>query len=87
MFCRSCRSVSPSCTTALWDSVVQVWCYLGHNESNADFAIAAVFDSMDALAAYSGHPEHHAIIQELISPYLTARSATQFSPNEGVTAH
>ncbi|KXF54729.1 hypothetical protein AXA44_05745 [Rhodococcus sp. SC4] len=51
---------------------------LGLHESNADFAIAASFDSMTALEAYTSHPRHQAIIAEFARPYLVTRSAAQF---------
>jgi hypothetical protein len=51
---------------------------LGLHESNADFAIAATFESMTALEAYTSHPQHQAIITEFARPYLVARSAAQF---------
>jgi hypothetical protein len=45
---------------------------------NADFAIVADFDDVDAWRVYQDDPEHQRVIAELIRPHLAVRSAAQF---------
>jgi hypothetical protein len=46
---------------------------------NADFAVVAVFDDVDAFAVYRDHPEHRRIIDEQIAHRVGRRSAVQFA--------
>jgi hypothetical protein len=50
---------------------------LGLREGNADFAVAAVLESPEALPAYLDHPEHQRIATEFIAPLIATRQAVQ----------
>lgn len=50
----------------------------GINAGNADFAVVADFDDVDAYLVYRDHPEHRAIIDAYITPIVASRSAVQF---------
>ena len=50
---------------------------LGLREGNADFAIVADLDDEDAWRAYTDHPEHRRVVEELIAPVTEVRSAAQ----------
>ena len=47
------------------------------NEGNFDFVVVADFDDVDGYLVYRDHPDHQAVIQELIRPILAARAAVQ----------
>jgi hypothetical protein len=47
--------------------------------TNFDFAVAAQFASVEDYVVYRDHPEHHAIIQSMIAPFMSERCAVQFS--------
>ena len=51
----------------------------GFAETNADYAVVAVFDDADGYTAYRDHPEHRRIIDEHIAPRIASRSAVQFA--------
>jgi hypothetical protein len=51
---------------------------LGLNPGNFDFAVAADFDDADGYLAYRDHPEHRAIVAELIQPIAGERAAVQY---------
>jgi Stress responsive A/B Barrel Domain len=51
---------------------------LGLNEGNATIAVVAGFDDEKGYLEYRDHPAHRAVIDELITPVRTGRSAIQF---------
>jgi hypothetical protein len=55
---------------------------LGLVDGNADFAIVADFDDVDAWHRYQHHPAHRAVLTDRIRPFLAARAAVQleFAP-------
>lgn len=50
---------------------------LGLRDGNADFAVAAVLDSSEALLAYLEHPAHVRVLTELMAPLMATRQAVQ----------
>lgn len=58
---------------------------LGLHEGNADFAVAAVVESPEALLAYVDHPEHVRILNEFIRPLIATRQAVQIEVPEGAS--
>jgi hypothetical protein len=46
-------------------------------EGNADWALAAIFANQADWQAYQVHPEHQAIVQNLVAPILASRAAIQ----------
>lgn len=50
---------------------------LGLRDGNADFAVAAVLDSPEALLTYLEHPAHVRVLAELIAPLVATRQAVQ----------
>lgn len=77
--------------TSLPDQIPELLSYrfgpdLGLREGNADFAVAAVLESPQTLAAYLDHPEHVRILEEFIAPLIDSRQAVQFElPAEAAT--
>ncbi len=64
------------------DTVPQLRAYAfgrdaGLREGNADFAVVADFDNEDDWRAYTDHPEHRRVIEELIAPVTEVRTAVQ----------
>lgn len=51
---------------------------LGLRDTNADFGVVADFADEEAFLAYSGHPDHQAVIRELVEPIVVERNAVQF---------
>ena len=51
---------------------------LGLGSDNADLAVLATFDDRAGWEAYRDDPEHRRIIDELITPHLASRAASQF---------
>ena len=51
---------------------------LGVQEGNADFGLVADFIDEDGLQTYANHPEHQAVIRELIRPIMAGREAIQY---------
>jgi hypothetical protein len=51
---------------------------LGLNEGNATIAVVAGFEDQKGYLEYRDHPAHRAVIDELITPVRTGRSAIQF---------
>jgi hypothetical protein len=45
---------------------------------NADFALTADFDDIDAYLAYRNHPAHVEFIEQVINPILERRVSVQF---------
>ena len=50
----------------------------GLTAGNADFAITADFDDVDAYLVYRTHPAHVEVINQTISPILEQRVAVQY---------
>jgi len=51
---------------------------LGVQEGNADFALVSDFSHEEALPVYANHPDHLAVIQNLIRPIMAQREAIQY---------
>lgn len=51
---------------------------IGLADDNWDFAVSADFESVDDFHAYRTHPDHVAVIRELIQPHVAKRLAVQF---------
>jgi hypothetical protein len=51
---------------------------LGVQDGNADFALVADFTDQEGLAIYANHPDHLAVIQNLIRPIVAQREAIQY---------
>ncbi|WP_026341796.1 Dabb family protein [Actinomadura atramentaria] len=51
----------------------------GINPGNHEFAVVADFDSREDYLVYRDHPEHRAVIEELITPILAERAAVQYA--------
>ena len=51
---------------------------LGVQDGNADFALVADFTDQEGLRSYANHPDHQAVIQNLIRPILAQREAIQY---------
>ncbi len=49
----------------------------GINEGNFDEVVVADFDSVDDYLVYRDHPDHVALINDLIRPILAERAAVQ----------
>jgi hypothetical protein len=47
------------------------------NEGNYDLVVVADFADVDGYLVYRDHPDHRAVIQELIKPILAERAAVQ----------
>jgi hypothetical protein len=51
---------------------------VGGQDGNADFALVADFPDQEGLATYANHPDHQAVLQNLIRPILAQREAIQY---------
>jgi hypothetical protein len=51
---------------------------LGVFDGNADFALVADFADQQGLATYANHPDHLAVIQNLVRPIMAQREAIQY---------
>jgi Stress responsive A/B Barrel Domain len=51
---------------------------LGVFDGNADFALVADFADQQGLATYANHPDHLAVIQNLVRPIMAEREAIQY---------
>lgn len=51
---------------------------LGVQDGNADFALVADFSDEEGLTTYANHPDHQAVIHELIRPITERREAIQY---------
>ena len=51
----------------------------GVNEGNFDFAVVADFASVDDYLVYRDHPDHRALIADLITGHVATRAAVQYS--------
>jgi hypothetical protein len=52
---------------------------LGVIDGNADFAVVADFADQEGLATYANHPDHQAVIQNLVRPIMAQREAIQYA--------
>lgn len=52
---------------------------LGIADTSWDFAVSGDFADADAFATYRAHPDHVAVIAELIEPICAERVAVQFA--------
>ncbi len=51
---------------------------VGVQGGNANFALVADFTDEEGLATYANHPDHQAVLQNLIRPILAQREAIQY---------
>ena len=51
---------------------------LGVQDGNADFGLVADFIDEDGLQEYANHPDHQAVLRELIRPITASREAIQY---------
>jgi hypothetical protein len=51
---------------------------VGVQGGNADFALVADFTDEEGLATYANHPDHQAVLQNVIRPILAQREAIQY---------
>jgi hypothetical protein len=51
---------------------------LGISEGSWDFGVSARFASVDDFHTYRTHPEHQAVITELVQPITAERRSVQF---------
>jgi hypothetical protein len=65
-------------TTAADASKVEAGRDLGVQDGNADFALVADFTDQEGLVTYANHPDHQAVIHNLIRPILAQREAIQY---------
>lgn len=49
------------------------------NEGNFDYAIVADLDSTEDFVAYRDHPDHVALVKDVIKPLVADRAAAQFA--------
>ncbi|WP_063043403.1 Dabb family protein [Nocardia pseudovaccinii] len=54
---------------------------LGLRPGNVSYGVSAVFDSERSLYMYLGHPDHLSLVERL-RPFVSSRSAVQFSVPE-----
>lgn len=47
-------------------------------EGSWDFAVSADFASVDDFRTYRDHPDHQAVIRDLIAPHVATRASVQF---------
>ncbi|HEX2316009.1 MAG TPA: Dabb family protein [Thermomonospora sp.] len=69
---------------ALPEKIPQIRAYslgadAGVNPGAYDFAVVADFDDRDGYLAYRDHPEHRAVVDEVITPLLGERAAIQYA--------
>jgi hypothetical protein len=50
----------------------------GINDGNFDYVVVADFASRDHYLVYRDHPDHQAVIAELITGHVAARAAVQY---------
>lgn len=51
---------------------------VGISEGNFDYVVVADFDDADAYATYRDHPDHQAVIADVLAGHITARTAVQY---------
>jgi hypothetical protein len=52
---------------------------LGINEASYDYAVVGDFATTDDYLAYRDHPDHRALIRDLVTPIVAERFSVQFS--------
>ena len=84
------EGTSPEQVTALTDGLAllpglipEVAAYhfgpdVGINDGNADLAVTADFATLADYLVYRDHPDHQALIRDLVAPILAERMAVQF---------
>jgi Stress responsive A/B Barrel Domain len=50
----------------------------GVNEGNYDFVVVADFGSVDDYLVYRDHPDHRALIADLVTGHVATRAAVQY---------
>jgi Stress responsive A/B Barrel Domain len=51
---------------------------LGVNPASWDYVVVADFASADDYAAYRDHPDHQALIRDLLTPIVVERASVQY---------
>jgi len=52
-------------------------------DGNADWGLAALFEDQAGWQAYQVHPEHQAVVQNMVVPLLASRTAIQMPAPAG----
>jgi hypothetical protein len=52
---------------------------LGINEASYDYAVVGDFATVDDYLTYRDHPDHRALIRDLVTPIVAERFSVQFS--------
>ena len=52
---------------------------IGENETSWDFAVVADCTDLEGYRAYRDHPEHQALIRDLVTPIVAERRSVQFA--------
>ena len=58
---------------------------LGLRQGNADFGIAALVASSEALDSYLEHPAHHELVGKVLGPMIASRQAVQIEVAQPLT--
>ena len=58
---------------------------LGLRQGNADFGIAALVASSEALDSYLEHPAHHELVGKVLGPMIASRQAVQIAVAQPLT--
>lgn len=58
---------------------------MGLRQGNADFGIAAVVASPEALVEYLEHPAHHELVGQVLGPMFASRQAVQIEVAQSPT--
>ena len=51
---------------------------VGVNETTYDYAVVGDFSTIDDYLAYRDHPDHQALVRDLVRPILAERATIQF---------
>ena len=68
----------PSATGAVEPDKYQHGRALGLNAGSWDYAVVGEFADADAYARYRDHPDHRALIRDLVVPITAERASVQF---------
>ena len=52
---------------------------IGENDNSWDFAVVADCADLEGYRAYRDHPEHQALIRDLVQPIVVERRSVQFA--------
>ncbi len=55
----------------------------GLRETNEEFAVVADFDDAESYKAYSAHPAHRRLVDELLNPIVASRHSMQYELRDG----